>query len=77
MPLSTTYGRNLDRHNKIVNRTVKAVRSGEIRLDQQIPDLPDRSRPDIVIISDEEAIIIDVTCPFENDADALSVAELT
>ena len=38
--------------------------------------MEDGSRLDIVIVSDEE-VIIDVTCPFENDGDALSVAELS
>lgn len=64
-----------DRHNRIVDRLSNAIRSGEVRLDQQIPDIPDRSRPDIVIIDDNQVTIIDVTCPFENDSDALKIAE--
>ena len=47
----------------------------EVRLDQQIPDIPDRSRPDIVIIDDNQVSIIDVTCPFENDSDGHRTAE--
>lgn len=62
-------------HNKVVDRLTKTVRVGEVRADQQIPDFPDRSRPDIIITADDDFTIIDVTCPFENDQDALSVAE--
>ena len=33
-----------------------------------------RLRPDIVVQEDNRVLIIDVTCPFDNDTDALSEA---
>ena len=63
-----------DRHNKIVNRIVKAVRFGEIRTDRAILESGLRLRPDIVVKDHNNILIIDVTCPFDNDVTALSDA---
>ena len=63
-----------DRHNKIVQRIVNAVRFGEIQTDKAIRDSGSRLRPDIVVKDNNHVLIIDVTCPFDNDANALSEA---
>ena len=63
-----------DRHNKIVNRIVKAVRFGEICTDRAILESGLRLRPDIVVKDQNNILIIDVTCPFDNDVTALSDA---
>ena len=64
-------------HNRIVDRLANAVRSGEVRLDRQVPDSPDQFRPDIVITNGNEITIIDITYPFESNADALAEAEVS
>lgn len=64
-----------ERHNLIVDRLVKAVRFGDVRLDQQVIGMSDACRPDIVIEADDEVTVIDVTVPFENDVEALQTAE--
>jgi hypothetical protein len=64
-----------ERHNSIVNRLAKAVRYGNVQLDCQIDGIDDECRPDIVIHEDNEVTIIDVTCPFDNDENALSTAD--
>ena len=63
-----------DRHNRIVTRLSKAIYRGDVTLDQSVPDAPSADRPDIVIRDGNNVIIIDVACPFENDADALQTA---
>lgn len=55
-----------DRHNKIVERLRKAIRLGQVRVDQQVPDMNGECRPDLVINRGNEVTVIDVTCPFEN-----------
>ena len=64
-----------ERHDAIVERLNKAVRFGMVRVDQQIPGIQDECRPDIVISNGNEVTIIDVTCPFDNDDDALATAD--
>lgn len=64
-----------ERHNLIVDRLVKAIRFGAVRLDQQVIGMSDACRPDIVIEADDEVTVIDVTVPFENDVEALQTAE--
>ena len=63
-----------DRHNKIVDRIVKAVRFGEITTDRAVRESGLRVRPDIVVKERDKVLIIDVTCPFDNDSHALSDA---
>ena len=67
-----------DRHNKILQRLVKAIPRdlGECYVEQKVPESPGDLRPDIVIINREskEAIIIDVTVPFESSPEALEIA---
>ncbi len=63
------------RHDSIVQRLANAVRYGNVRLDQQVPNVNDECRPDILIDESDQVTIIDVTCPFENGDDALSKAD--
>ena len=63
------------RHNAILGRLTNAIRYGKVRVDQQIPELNDECRPDIVIMENNEVTVIDVVCPFENGDDALKSAE--
>lgn len=65
------------RHNRIVERITNAVRFGKITTDRMIKDSNLRLRPDIVIEEGARVIIIDVTCPFDNDVDALGDAALS
>ena len=64
-----------ERHNSVVNRLSQAVRSGLVRIDKQVPGIADECRPDIVIENDDDVIVIDVTCPFENGEKALAEAD--
>ncbi len=66
----------LRRHNSIVDRIVNAVQYGTITTDQQVPAANSRLRPDIIVEEDNKVLIIDVCCPFDNDAEALRDAEL-
>jgi hypothetical protein len=65
-----------DRHNRIVDRITNAVRFGTITTDRTIQNSKLRLRPDIVVEEANRVLIIDVTCPFDNDVDALSEAAL-
>jgi hypothetical protein len=64
-----------ERHNSIVSRLANAIKSGDVRIDKQVPGIDDECRPDIVIQNDDEVLIIDVTCPFENGENALAEAD--
>ena len=43
--------------------------------DQQVPGIDSECRPDLLITNDNEVLIIDVTCPFENGENALAEAD--
>ena len=51
-----------DRHNKIVERIVKAVRFGEITTNQAVHESGLRLRLDIVVKDQKNVLIIDVRC---------------
>ena len=63
-----------DRHNSIVKRLTNSIRFGKITTDRTVEQSNLRLRPDIVVEEDNRVLIIDVTCPFDNDDDALSKA---
>ncbi|XP_064462368.1 uncharacterized protein LOC135372839 [Ornithodoros turicata] len=65
------------RHNRVVDRLKKAAlaRFTIIKENQDIGGLG--LRPDLILARGEEAIILDVTCPFENQPEALAVARTT
>ena len=63
------------RHDRIVDRLTNAVRFGTITTDRQVAASNSRLRPDIVIEEGDRVTIIDVCCPFENDAEAMTTAE--
>ena len=65
-----------NRHNRIVDRLTNAIRFGKITTDRTIQDSGLRLRPDVVVEEHNEVLIIDVTCPFDNDVDALTDAAL-
>ena len=73
MLLQTAYGTVRDRHNSIVKRLTNSIRFGKITTDRTIEQSNLRLRPDIVVEEDNRVLIIDVTCPFDND-DALNKA---
>ena len=62
------------RHNNILKRLSDAVHRGSFAIDQVVPGAPGNNRPDLVITENNKVSIIDVTCPFENDQDALRSA---
>ena len=64
------------RHDAVVDRLTNSIRFGKITTDRTVADSNLRLRPDIVVEEDDRVIIIDVTCPFDNDSDALSEAAL-
>ena len=64
-----------ERHNAVMSRLTQAIRFGDVRIDQRIPDLDDDCRPDIVIQEGNQVVVIDVVCPFDNGDDALDLAE--
>ena len=63
-----------DRHNAIVSRLQNSIRFGKITTDCTVKESNLRLRPDIVVEEDNRVLLIDVTCPFDNDTDALSDA---
>ena len=65
----------LRRHNSIVDRIINAVQRGYITTDQQVRAANSRLRPDIIVEEDKKVLIIDVCCPFDNNAEALRDAQ--
>ena len=67
-----------ERHGKILQRLQKAIpRSlGEVFLEQEIPGDPERNRPDLVVVDEEnkKIIVVDVTVPFEGEQNSLQEA---
>ena len=63
-----------DRHNSIVSRLTNAIRFGKIMTDRSVAESNLRLRPDIVVEVGSQVLLIDVTCPFDNDSSALSDA---
>lgn len=61
-------------HNKIVEWICKAAGDRWSIYKQTEPIGRDRLKPDIILIKGTEAVIIDVTCPFENGPVALNIA---
>ena len=58
-----------------MTRLTQAIRFGAVRIDQQIPDLDDECRPDVMIVEGNKVVVIDVVCTFENGDDALDLVE--
>ena len=69
------------RHGEILKRIRKAIPSDleDIYLEQEIPGDPERNRPDLVAInsSQEKAIVVDVTIPFEGEEHSLQESRAT
>ena len=63
-----------DRHNSIVTRLTNAIRFGKITTDRTVAESNLRLRPDVVVEEGNQVLLIDVTCPFDNDTNALSDA---
>jgi hypothetical protein len=63
-----------ERHDSVVKRLTNAIRFGKITTDRTVEQSNLRLRPDVVVEEDNRVLIIDVTCPFDNDSDALSDA---
>jgi hypothetical protein len=62
------------RHDSVLQRLTNAIKRGTHTVDKVVPGAPGNNRPDLVITDNNKATIIDVTCPFENDDSALSLA---
>jgi len=61
------------RHNMIQSRLVKAIRHGDVYVDQHVPGDPSpRERPDITVVEGNKITIVDVAVPFDNGPDALA-----
>lgn len=63
-----------DRHNSILTRLTNAIRFGKITTDRTVAESNLRLRPDVVVEEGSRVMLIDVTCSFDNDTDALSDA---
>ena len=63
-----------DRHNAIVSRLINAIRFGKITTDRTVQESYLCLRPDVIVEEDNRVLLIDVTCPFDNDTVALSDA---
>ncbi|XP_064462302.1 uncharacterized protein LOC135372762 [Ornithodoros turicata] len=55
-----------DRHNKVVQRIKTAAQTRFTVISENKPVGESGLRPDLVLAKGEEAIIIDITCPFDN-----------
>ncbi|KAK8742630.1 hypothetical protein OTU49_001595, partial [Cherax quadricarinatus] len=67
------------RHNALVARIKKAAQGRGWRLiseNQRVAGALDTGRPDLIITKDGDALMIDVTCPFENGPEAFTEARL-
>ena len=62
------------RRDKILERLTNTIKHGEVTVDKVVPGVPGINRPDIVVREGNKAIVIDVTCPFENDSEILETA---
>ena len=65
------------RHDDIVKRlkdTAQFLNWRVVSENQQVPESGITSRPDLVISKGDEAIIVDVACPFENGENAFETA---
>ena len=62
------------RHDKILKRLVDTIQFGDISVDKIVPGAPGSNRPDIVIREGNKAVIIDVSCPFENDSESMDIS---
>ena len=61
------------RHNMIQSRLVKAIRHGDVYVDQHVPGDPSpRERPDITVVEGNKITIVPVAVPFDNGPDALT-----
>ena len=54
---------------------MKEIKQGETSIDKVVPDAPGEDRLDIVVRDGNKALIIGITCPFENDKTVLVVAD--
>ena len=50
------------------------IRFGKITTDRTVTESNLRLQPDVVVEEGNRDMLIDVTCPFDNDTDALSDA---
>ena len=64
------------RHDSVLQRLTNAIKRGTYTVDKVVPGAPGNNRPDLVITDNNKVTIIDVTCPFENDDSALSLAAM-
>ena len=74
----TTVGLMRERHNTVLNRLAEAipkVPTDTLLLDQKIPDSPGQLRPDLCLLRNGTLTMVDVTIPYEGDADAFMKAK--
>ena len=63
-----------ERHDKILKRLADSIKYGEVSIDKIVPDAPNENRPDIVVRDGNTALIIYVTCLFENGEEIFQIA---
>ena len=63
------------RHDAVLKRLADEIKQGDVVIDQVVPGAPGEDRPDIVVRDGDKALIVDVTCPFEDGKSTLSVAD--
>lgn len=62
------------RHDKILQRLTNCIHRGTYTVDKVVPGAPGINRPDLVVTDGNKVTVVDVTCPFDNDVDALKSA---
>ena len=62
------------RHDSVLQRLTNAIHRGTYTVDKVVPGAPGNNRPDLVITDNHKVTIVDVTCPFENNENALTSA---
>ena len=63
------------RHDAVLKRLADEIKQGDVVIDQVVPGTPSEDCPYIVVRDGDKALIIDVTCLFENGKSALSIAD--
>ena len=61
------------RHDSVLQQLTNAIHRGTYTVDKVVPGAPGNNQPNLVIM-DNKVTIVDVTCPFENDENALTSA---
>lgn len=75
---STTVGLMRAHHNTMLNRlaeSIPKIPTDTLLLDQKIPNSPGQLRPNLCLLRNDTLTMVDVTIPYEKDADAFMKAK--